>query len=198
MKKTIYLFAPLFIIILLITSIISPCISMSENISSKVFRLHIRANSDGYEDQELKLLVRDELLKETRSLFSCCKSVDDAINAVNSNIQRISKTVNKTIEDNGFDYQSSLRVGKEFFETRRYEGFTLPSGVYDSLIIELGDGRGHNWWCVMFPSVCVSGCTDDFDGVLTEEERKLIEEDKYIVKFKVVEIYERIKRGVRF
>ena len=197
MKKKLYLFAPIFLSLILITTVVTPAVNMSENISDKVFRLHIRANSDSETDQNLKIKVRDELLAETSDLFSDCESLDEAVKSANENIDFIKNTVNKTIENYGFSYNCTVKTDKEFFETRKYEKFTLPAGIYDALIIELGQGKGHNWWCVMFPAVCVSGCADEFDGVLTEEERKLIEEDKYIIKFKVVEIYERIKLGVR-
>ena len=193
MKKAIYLFTPIFIILIIITGVIAPAVDMSEDISQKVLRLHIRANSDSETDQRLKLKVRDELLEETKDIFINCTSVTEAVKRTNDNLDFIQSTVNKIIKKNGFNYNCTVKTDKEYFETRKYESFTLPAGIYDALIIELGQGKGHNWWCVMFPAVCLSGCTEDFDEVLTEEEKKLIEEDGYIVKFKIVEIYERIK-----
>ena len=192
MRKTIYVFTPIFILLLLITSLTSS-IKLSEDISNKVFRLHIRANSDEMFDQNLKLKVRDELLNDTESIFNNCKSVDEAIRSAKDNIDIIKDSVINTIRANGYEYGCSVRIGKEYFNTRKYDDFTLPAGVYESLIVEIGSGKGHNWWCVMFPSVCISGCTKDFDEVLTENERNLIEKDKYIVKFKAVEIYEKLK-----
>ena len=193
MKKIIYLFTPIFIVITIISGVIAPAINMSEDISQKVFRLHIRANSDSDEDQKIKLIVRDELLDKTKDLFNGCSSVCEAVKRTNNNISFIENTVNKIIKIKGFNYNCTVKTDKEYFETRKYESFTLPAGIYDALIIELGQGKGHNWWCVMFPAVCISGCTDEFDSVLTEEEKKMIEEDKYVVKFKIVEVYERLK-----
>ena len=193
MKNKIYLFVPIFLVLTLVTSIVAPAVNMSEDISDKVFRLHIRANSDSETDQNLKLIVRDELLKETKDLFSDCKSLEEAVELTNNNIDFIRKTVNKTIKSNGFNFNCSVKIDKEFFETRKYDRFTLPAGVYDALIIELGQGKGHNWWCVMFPAVCISGCSEDFDSALTEEEIKMIESDNYVIRFKAVEIFERIK-----
>ncbi len=195
MRKIIYIFAPIFILTIIATSAIAPTINMSEDISNKVFRLHIRANSDSPSDQGLKLIVRDVVLEQTRDIFNNCKSVDEALKKTNENIDLIRKTAEKTIKENGCNYPCSVKTDKEFFETRKYNDFTLPAGVYDSLIIEIGQGKGHNWWCVMFPAVCLSGCTEEFDEILTEEEREMIENDKYIVKFKTVEIIERIKTG---
>ena len=195
MKRKIYLFAPIFLILVLFTTVIAPAVNMSEDISQKVLRLHIRANSESQTDQNLKLIVRDELLEETKDLFSDCNSLDEAIELTNNNLDFIRKKVDKTIKANGFNYDCKVRIDKEFFETRKYDFFTLPAGVYDALIIELGQGKGHNWWCVMFPAVCISGCAEDFEGTLTDEEIKMIENDNYIVKFKVVEIIEKIKSG---
>ena len=193
MKNKIYLFVPIFLVLTLVTSIVAPAVNMSEDISDKVFRLHIRANSDSDTDQNLKLIVRDELLKETKHLFSDCKSLDEAIIRTKDNVDFIKQTVNKTIRNKGFNYACSVKIDKEFFETRKYDRFTLPAGVYDALIIELGQGKGHNWWCVMFPAVCISCCAEDFNSALTEEEIKMIESDNYVIRFKAVEIFERIK-----
>ena len=86
-------------------------------------------------------------------------------------------------------------MDKEYFNTREYEEFTLPSGIYNALKIEIGQGKGHNWWCVMFPAICLSGVTDDeINNYLTEDEQKLIYSDsKYEIRFKIVELYEKIK-----
>ena len=86
-----------------------------------------------------------------------------------------------------------MAVAKEYFSTRIYDDFTLPAGIYDSIKIVIGNGEGHNWWCVMFPQVCLSGCTKDLEDDLTDEEIKMIHSKDYIVKFKAVEIYEKLK-----
>lgn len=196
MKKT-YIFAPIFLIAVFVITIISPMITMSEDISSKVFRLHILANSDEDFDQQLKLYVRDEILNTTNDIFSNCSSVDDAVIATSKNLETIIDTANKAIESKGYNYKAMAYVTKEFFDTRVYDGFTLPAGYYDTLMIEIGEGRGHNWWCVMYPSVCLSGCTDDLRGELSDEEMTFVTSDKYIVKFKIVEIYEKIKLDIK-
>ena len=193
MKKKLLVFTPIFLSAVLITALITPIINMSEDISEKVFRMHILANSDSESDQALKLKVRDEVLKLTGDIFNNCINVEDAVNSAKNNLDKIKKTVDRTIQNNGYSYSSKVYIIKEFFSTREYDSFTLPAGIYDSLKIEIGQGKGHNWWCVMFPSVCVSGCTSDFDETLSEEERNMIESGKYVVRFKIVEIYERIK-----
>ena len=181
---------------IIITSFFSPLINMSENISEKVFRMHILANSDSVSDQNLKLKVRDEVLKQTNILFKDCDNKEEAIEVSSKNIVLLKSIVDKTILENGYDYTSRVFVKKEFFNTREYEKFTLPAGNYDCLKIEIGQGRGKNWWCVMFPAVCVSGCTEEFDKTLSDEEIKMVESKNKIIKFKAVEIYERIKNAI--
>lgn len=179
--------------LIIICTIITPAISMSEDISSKVFRLHILANSNEDYDQELKLKVRDRILSVSDDLFSNCNSVEEAIKVSQDNIEFLKNTAQRVIAFYGYTYDTNVYVTKEYFDTREYDSFTLPAGVYDSLKIEIGQGKGRNWWCVMFPSVCISGCTDDFNETLTQQEKEMIESGKYVVRFKAVEIYEKIK-----
>ncbi len=193
MKKKLLVFVPIFLCALLVVVSITPTITMSESISQKVFRLHILANSDSQEDQQLKLRVRDKILQESEEMFSSCNSVDEAINISRESIDKLKNISRQVIAYYNYDYDVRAYVTKEYFETREYDNFTLPAGIYDCLKIEIGQGKGHNWWCVMYPSVCISGCTDDFDLTLTEDEKQLIESDNYVIKFKVVEIYEKIK-----
>lgn len=193
MRTKMFTFVPIFLIALLLFVTISPVITLSEDISTKVFRMHILANSDSDDDQNLKLNVRDKVLSVTEDLYKSCNSVDDAIEFTKDNISLIKSEAQKVINACGYDYNTNVYVTKEYFSTRKYENFTLPAGIYDSLKIEIGEGKGHNWWCVMFPAVCVSGCTDDFGETLTDEEIEMIKSNKYIVRFKAVEIYEKIK-----
>lgn len=193
MKKKLLVFVPIFLCALLVVVSITPTITMSESISQKVFRLHILANSDSDEDQQLKLRVRDKILQESEKMFSSCNSVDEAINISRESIDKLKNISRQVIAYYNYDYDVRAYVTKEYFETREYDNFTLPAGIYDCLKIEIGQGKGHNWWCVMYPSVCISGCMDDFDSTLTEDEKRLIESDNYVIKFKVVEIYEKIK-----
>ena len=197
MKKLLYVFVPVFICLTVLISSFSSTVQMSESISDKVFRLHILANSDNKTDQELKLKVRDEIISLSEGLFSDCENVTDAIRAAKDNIELIENTALKVINNNGFNYTAKVYVTNEYFNTRKYEDFTLPAGFYNSLKIEIGQGKGKNWWCVMFPAVCISGCTSEFENALTDEEIQLIEEDKYIIKFKAVEIYESIKNRLQ-
>lgn len=192
-KKIFYTFVPVMLSLILVCAVITPAIDMSEDISTKVFRLHILANSNEEYDQQLKLKVRDKILSLSNDLFIDCSSVEDAIKASQENLTLLKSAAQKVIAFYGYTYDANVYVTKEYFNTRKYENFTLPAGIYDSLKIEIGEGKGKNWWCVMFPSVCLSGCTDDFSETLSPEEQEMIESGKYIIRFKAVEIYEKIK-----
>lgn len=195
MSKTIKLFVPVFLVFVLIFAYIAPFIEKSENISNEVFRLHILANSDSEEDQSLKLKVRDEILNESSDLFKECSSLNDAISVTEDNIDFFKQTAQNCIKKNGYDYNVNVYVDKEYFNTRKYKKITLPSGIYNALKIEIGSAEGHNWWCVMFPAICLPAVSEDeINSVLNDEEIELINSDnKYEVRFKIVEIYEKIK-----
>lgn len=185
------IFIPLFLIFTIIFSIIQPVVATSENISNKVLRLHIIANSDSTEDQDLKLKIKDYFLENTRELFTA-DTLEENIEIANKNIEYLEKICNDCIKTNGFNYDANVTVTKEFFKTRVYDDFTLPAGVYNSIKIEIGKGNGHNWWCIVFPSVCLYACTKSMGDYLTEEEIDLIT-DGYTPKFKIIEIIESIK-----
>lgn len=161
-----------------------------------VLRLHIVANSDSIEDQTLKLAVRDEILKNSTDIFSECNSVDVAIIAASDKIKDINVIANDVLEQNGFDYKATVSVGDRYFNTREYEDFTLPAGTYKSLIVDLGEAKGKNWWCVVFPCVCVPTAEKSTLSESVPKEAADTAENgaKYKIKFKSVEIYEKIKK----
>lgn len=193
MKKKISIFVPVFLAFILFICSFVPLITTGESISNKVLRLHIIANSDSDYDQNIKLKVRDEVLKLSGDMFANCKTLDDAKNVSQNNIDLIQSVANKTLSSLGCSEAATVAVAKEYFSTRIYDDFTLPAGIYDSIKIVISNGEGHNWWCVMFPQVCLSGCTKDLEDDLTDEEIKMIHSKDYIVKFKAVEIYEKLK-----
>lgn len=196
MKKTMFVFTPVFLTFIILFSAVTPAVAMSEDISKNVFRLHILANSNENFDQELKYKVRDKVLQLSKELYNACTCVEDAVTIANNNKALFKETAQKVIAYYGYDYEAKVYVTKEYFNTREYEYFTLPAGIYNSLKIVIGEGKGKNWWCVMFPSVCISGCVDDFDNVLTEDEKEFLTSGGYRIKFKTVEIIERIKSKI--
>lgn len=163
-----------------------------EQIREDVLRLHILANSDSAEDQHLKLMVRDEIIKVSEQLFADCKCSDDAEAVARNNTELLQRTAEKVLADNGSDYGAEVKVGQSNFDTRHYDDVTLPAGTYTAVQVIIGDGAGQNWWCVMFPQMCLPAAT--------EEEKSLGAGDeiagnypKYKVKFKIVELYEWLK-----
>ena len=165
-----------------------------ENISNELFRLHILANSDSEEDQELKLMVRNKILEYTNTLYENSNSKSDTINITKDNLSNILSVAQDEVYKWGYNYNVTGEITKMYFNTRTYGNATIPSGVYDALRIKIGKAEGHNWWCVMYPSFCIGESISLQDTNLTEEEQKLIYDDSEIkVKFKVVEWFEKIK-----
>lgn len=164
------------------------------DISNEVFRLHILANSDSAEDQNLKLKVRDRVLDYTGSLFENAHSKSEAENVIKDNLQSISNVAYKEVLDNGYDYTVTSEITNMYFTTRHYENYTLPSGMYDALRITIGEGSGKNWWCVMYPSICISTEREQetkAKEVLDDKQYKIVTDDNIQYKFKVVEIFEK-------
>ncbi len=165
------------------------------DISDEVFRLHILANSDSNKDQSLKLRVRDKVLSHTEALFNSAKSKQEAEQLVSDNIQTIADIAAKEIFDNGYNYSVKVQIVKMHFSTRRYENFTLPAGMYDALRITIGEGRGHNWWCVMFPSLCISSPADSEEKakeVFSNGEYEVVKNEKTEYRFFIIECFETI------
>ncbi len=139
---------------------------------ASVFRLHIRANSDTAEDQATKLAVRDALLPFTSELFAGCADLGDAVEVANIEKEAIVSHIDSTLSDLGADYSATVRIGREEFPERDYGGEVYPAGEYTALIVELGEGEGENWWCVLFPSLCLSAAKgeDSIEVGLTAEQ----------------------------
>ena len=155
------------------------------------------ANSDSKEDQNLKIAVKDNILKDTAYIFNDCNTLDESIKTAQANTKLFQTSAESTLKKYNSDYSVKVYIDKEFFDIREYNDFTLPSGYYNAIKIVIGEGKGHNWWCVMYPSVCISACTDDFDKVLTKEEKKMITSKKYIPKFKMLEILNKLKNKIK-
>ena len=155
-------------------------------------RLHILANSDSEEDQELKLKVRDRLLTEYGEMLKG-ESIGEAVGIINGKLSEIEEDVEEWIREYGYSYDASVTLSREWYDTREYEDFTLPKGEYTSLRVIIGEGEGKNWWCVMFPPLCLdiaseSAPADDGISSYTDEEIRLISGKKYNIKFKILEL----------
>ncbi len=203
MKKNLKMVIILTFLLFLYSSIcaISYAQNISSDIADSVFRLHVIANSDSKEDQDLKYIVRDSLLAYMNSICKDCKSKQEAISIVEKNKNKFEDIATNTIRENGYSYSVKINIGHFEFPTKNYGDISLPAGYYDALRVEIGEAKGQNWWCVMFPPLCFvdisSGIVPDeskelMEDSLTEEEFALISDssDKKIqFKFKLLEFF---------
>lgn len=180
-------------VITLIFSMI-PFSAQCNNVSDNIFRLHILANSDSDSDQNLKLKVRDKILEYTESLYKTATDLNNAERLTKENLQSIVNIAQQVVYDNDYSYRVSAEVTNTHFDTRYYENVTMPSGDYDALRITIGEGKGHNWWCVMYPSLCVGAATnyEELRNKTTYDEYKIMTDGGYNVQFKVVEYFQNL------
>ena len=170
-----------------------------QEIYESVVRLHVLANSDSEQDQALKLKVRDEVLRVTEPLLAGCESREQAEQILTEHTEEIRAAAQAVVYEQGYDYPVSVLLGKEEYPTRNYENCCFPSGTYMSLRVCIGDAEGQNWWCVLFPPLCLSAASADdtqsneeaFVSVgLTGEQYRVItrtDDVKYRIRFKILE-----------
>ena len=168
-------------------------------LAERVVRLHVLANSDGEEDQELKLLVRDRVLARATELLTQAGNRAEAESLLRRELPELEALAARELQANGCDYPVTAALTDTEFPTREYDGFTLPAGEYLALRVVIGEGAGRNWWCVVFPPLCTAasaevpaaalaaGLTEDQVGLITEEDRG------YVLKFKTVEWWEQLR-----
>ena len=161
------------ILLFIYTSIcaISYAENISTDIANSVFRLHVIANSDSSEDQNLKYIVRDNLLKYMNVICKNCSSKEEAINLVKENKNSFKQIAINTIKEYGYSYDVNINIGNFEFPTKSYGDISLPAGYYDALKVEIGEAKGQNWWCVMFPPLCF---IDISSGVVPEESKEIM------------------------
>lgn len=154
-----------------------------QRLNEELIRLHVVANSDRVEDQELKLLVRDAIITSLRQALADVRDTEQAKEYLQENLPKLQELANKTLDAAGSAQQAVVTLCREGFPTRQYDTFSLPAGIYEALRVTIGDGAGKNWWCVVFPSLCVpqtsqgfsdtaagAGFPDALSGALTGEE----------------------------
>lgn len=201
-KKILIVFN-LFIIYLLF-SIFSYSNATSSEISDTVFRLHVIANSDTLEDQNLKYLVRDKLIEYMNSISGDISTKEEAISLAKNNKDNFYNIAKQVIKDNGYNYDVNVEIGNFSFPTKTYGDISLPAGFYDALRVKIGNASGKNWWCVMFPSLCFVDVSngivpetskEKLQSTMQEENYNLISSDEmeYKLKFKLVEMFENAK-----
>ena len=176
--------------------------AVSVNIANSVFRLHVIANSDSKEDQDLKYIVRDNVLAYMNDICKDAKSKEDAILIANKHLNEFKEIATNTIKERGFNYNVTVEIGNFSFPTKTYGDISLPSGYYDALRIKIGEASGKNWWCVMFPPLCF---VDVSSGIVPDESKEVIKNDlsdeefslisneqdsKIRFKFKLIELFQ--------
>ena len=165
-------------------------------IENEILRLHVIANSDKENDQALKLKVRDEVLRMEAKLWKTAENKTQAMDIVKEHIDEIEDAAQEIVRENGYNYPVNATLTNCYFPTREYENFTLPAGNYDALRITIGEAKGKNWWCVLFPEICLGAATD-FSGVLSKESENIVSNPSdFQVKFKVVELYRGVKEKI--
>lgn len=173
--------------------------AVTTDIADSVFRLHVIANSDSAEDQNLKYIVRDKVIEYMSSISQNASSKEDVIEIAKANLDKIQAIASQTIRENGYTYSVNVEVGNFSFPSKRYGDITLPPGYYDALRIKIGEAEGQNWWCVMFPPLCFVDVTS---GVVPDESKEIMKQNlskeefdlisknsnEVKVKFKIVEV----------
>mgnify|MGYP000704415601 CR=1 FL=1 len=194
-------------IIYILNSYLTAQEAYMDGIRDEIIRFHVRANSDSEEDQALKLKVRDKILKETKYLLKESKSIDETRSIMKNNLDNIKYIAQKVLEDEGENYNVNVTFGIERFPTRKYGNLVFPAGEYEALVVEIGEGKGQNWWCVMFPPLCFVDITngtpahveEDLMEVLSEEEINSLLAEKnppVVLKSKLVELFEKTKNYI--
>ena len=189
MKKISRLLFVLSFVMVLVYFLPSPS---EAQIYDKVLRLHVLANSDSPEDQSLKLMVRDEILEYSKTLGEF-EGVESAEETYSHELEKIKEIAKEVIISQGYDYPVDVSLGYEYYPTRQYEDVSLPAGEYLSLKVMIGGAAGQNWWCVLYPPLCISAASADeelLDAGFTPEQMQIItdgESTRYKVKFKILE-----------
>ena len=184
--------------------LISGAVSLQnrDQLADKVVRLHILASSDSEEDQALKLRVRDRVLERATELLEQTGDRREAADVLQSHLPELERIAAEEISDCGYEYDVTAEVANTMFPPKEYDGFTLPAGAYLALRIIIGEGNGHNWWCVVFPPLCTTAAADvpasalaagfDEEGVALGTE----ENEGYVLKFKAMEWWEAIREKI--
>lgn len=204
MKKVIMGFGSILIIGVCIF-LYEPKLGLSNALFNKIIRFHVIANSDTSVDQNLKLRVKDKILEYISPKLRDSKNIEQSRAILRENDKQIVAIAQNVVKQSGYNYTVESTLSRENFPIKTYGNITLPQGNYEAYRVVIGEGKGQNWWCVMFPPLCfidVSKGTvsyqkteDEMKKVLTEEEFNDINNNKVQFKFKFLEIIENIKKG---
>ena len=174
-------------------------VSDKKQLSNDILRLHVVGASNSQADQAVKLEVRDAVLQAVEHMTVGVNNKEEAEQCLSENLHTLEMAANAVLQKHGFTDLATVSLRKEEFPKREYDTFTLPAGVYDSLRVTIGEGTGRNWWCVVFPSLCIpaaseetkdvaagAGFSDSLSGAITGEER-------YEVRFFLLDVWGRLE-----
>lgn len=206
MKKTIIGVMGFILLVGLFTGIKNNSVQAAggiEEISEKIIRFHVLANSDSKEDQDLKLKVRDAVIEFVSPSLKNSKGIDESRKILLSLEDEVIEVAKKVIKEEGYDYSVDVELAMTNFPVKTYGNVTLPQGEYEAFRVLIGEAKGQNWWCVMFPPLCFIDMTkgqisyeeseEELSKVLTEEEYSLIteeEDSKIEFRFKLADLFE--------
>lgn len=171
----------------------TPFYAKCNDIYPNVIRLHILAESNSDQHQDVKLAIRDNVLKETANIFNSCSNYNEAISVINNNLSNIKTIAEKTLKDHNINCTVDVALNKDsLVDTRCYSNFTMPSGMYTALTIKLGEGNGKNWWCLIYPPLCIESSVSNIKTELFNDLKELEKDKNYRMEFASVELFQMI------
>ncbi len=184
MKKIKYIIVLTILIgLLLFVSAVSYATTISKDLSENFFRLHILANSDSKEDQELKLKVRDAVISYMKTLSYNGLTKNEVVCLTKTHLEDFKNIAKQVLKENNCNYDITLEVGNFYFPTKSYGNISLPAGFYDGLKIEIGEAKGQNWWCSLFPPLCF---VDISSGIIDENAENALKENLSDEEFSII------------
>jgi len=168
-------------------------------LNDQIIRLHVVADTDAPVDQEVKLLVRDEILRLVNTIKNGAASKEEALTQLREQLPVLQEAANEILQQVGKKYEAVVTLQEEAFPTREYDTFSLPAGVYDSLRVTIGSGEGKNWWCVVFPDLCAPAAAAGVEDVAVEAGfsdtlgKTLTKEEGYEVRFWILDCFGKLQ-----
>lgn len=168
-------------------------------LKNETIRLHIVANSDSAEDQQVKLQVKDAIVEYLQPVMKTITDKEEASQFIRENLQKLEQVANQALKAIGENKIATVSLTEEEFGVREYETFILPSGVYDALRVQIGDGAGKNWWCVAFPTLCLPATAEEFadtaagSGFSDTLVKTVAEKEKYEIRFFFLDLLGRVE-----
>lgn len=165
--KALKFILPVVLVMVVLFGVCSNFVQGGESVDlSNLLRIHIRANSNEVVDQNVKYKIKDSFVEFLTPLLADCDTKQKAIDLINKNNQKLKQIADDTLKENNFNYTSNIKITKEQFPTRVYGEYTVPSGIYDAIIVELGTGTGNNWWCVIYPPLCFTNFSTNSQNIV--------------------------------